>query len=280
MSQLPINGELVGLDLGSIPVQWDEREVMLYALAVGAKPAGELDFIYEGRGPKVLPGYGVIPGTAPFLSLIQRVAIDLRTLLHGEQAITWHRPIPPSAKATSTAQVTEVWDKGSAAVLVVEAVTADDDGPLFTNRATLFLRGAGGFGGERGPAAAPDPLPERAPDAVVTAETGPAQAALYRLLGDPNPIHIDPDFARMAGFERPFLHGLCTFGIVCRTVLSDRCDGDPAGLGTFGARFADQVYPGDEIVTKIWETGPGRVAFQSERADGTIVLSQGRATTR
>ena len=278
MSPQPLSSDLVGLTFDPMPASWTAKDVMLYAVGVGARPDTELDFVYEGRGPKVLPTFAVIPGTSGMLGLVGSVDINPAMVLHGEQTVTLHRPIPPEASATSTGRIVEVWDKGPAAVVVVEVITADTSGPLFTNRATVFVRGAGGFGGERGPSTAGrNAPPERAPDHVVELETRPEQAALYRLNGDVNPLHVDPDFAKMAGFDRPFLHGLCTFGFAGRAVLGAVCDGDPARLGSFEGRFADQVYPGDTIVTKIWVTGDGDAVVQAENGDGAVVLSQAAA---
>ena len=279
MRPQPLSADLVGTTFEPVVTSWDTKDVQLYALGVGARPPDDLDFLFEGRGPKVLPTFGVIPGMTAMAGLIGVVEIDPVTLLHGEQAITCHREIPPSATARTTGRIAEVWDKGKAAVVTVEGTTEDDGGPLFTTRATLFLRGAGGFGGERGPSTADRNLPpERDPDHVVEHETRAEQAAVYRLSGDRNPLHIDPEFARMAGFEEPFLHGLCTYGFVGRAVLGSVAGGDPARFGGLEGRFADQVYPGDTIVTKVWVVGDGEAIVQAETGTGTVVLSQARAT--
>jgi acyl dehydratase len=276
----PISNDLIGFTTEPTPVSWNDKDVLLYACGVGAQPDGDLDFLYEGRGPRVLPTYAVIPGMLGMAAILGGgVDIDLMMVLHGEQAITLHREIPPSAKATVTGRVSEVWDKEKAAVIGCEGVVADDDGPLFTAKATIFVRGAGGFGGERGPSTAGryEP-PERAPDHVVTMETRPEQAAIYRLSGDRNPMHIDPGFATAAGFDRPFLHGLCTYGFVGRAILGALCDGDPSRFEGFEARFADRVYCGDVITTKIWDVADGEAVVQAETQGGSVVLSQARAT--
>ncbi len=276
-----ISSDLVGMTFEPVPFQWDAKDVMLYAVGVGAKPEGELEFVYEGKGPKVLPTYAVIPGMFSMGGLVSNVDINLAMLLHGEQSITLHREIPSGAKVRVTGRVSEVWDKGKAAVIGSEGIVEDDDGPLFTTKATLFIRGAGGFGGERGPSTAGvNVAPERAPDHVVEEATRPEQGAIYRLSGDRNPIHIDPDFAKMAGFDKPFMHGLCTYGIVGRAILGTLCGGDPARFKSFEARFADQVYFGDTIVTKMWKTGDGEAIVQAETQKGNVVLSQARATYR
>ncbi|HJO36117.1 MAG: MaoC/PaaZ C-terminal domain-containing protein [Pseudomonadota bacterium] len=275
----PISPDLVGETFNPMPASWTKKDVQLYALGVGAQPEGELEFVYEQKGPKVLPTYGVIAGMMSMGGMMGKVQINLANLLHGEQSITLHRPIPPQAKVECVGKITEVWDKGKAAVLGVEGLVQDKDGPICTTHATIFLRGAGGFGGERGPSSEGiNEPPARDPDHVVTYQTRPEQAALYRLSGDPNPIHIDPNFAMMAGYKKPFLHGLCTYGFTGRAILHALCGGDPARFKSFEARFADQVYPGDDIVTKIWVTGEGEALVQAETQKGNTVLSKAKAT--
>jgi acyl dehydratase len=262
-----------------VPVSWDAKDVMLYALGVGAKPETELEYVYEARGPKVLPTYAVIPGMFSMGGLIANVEINLAMLLHGEQSITLHREIPSEAKVRVIGRVAEVWDKGKAAVIGAEGIVEDDKGPLMTTKATLFVRGAGGFGGDRGPSTAGlNQPPNREPDHVVQDVTRPEQAAIYRLSGDRNPLHIDPDFAKMAGFEKPFIHGLCTYGFAGRAILQALCGGDPARFRSFEGRFADQVYAGDTIITKMWNTAPGEAVVQAETHKGNVVLSQAKAT--
>jgi acyl dehydratase len=277
----PISSDLVGLTFEPVEFSWGTKDVILYALGVGAKPKGELEFVFEGKGPKVLPTYAVIPGMLSMGGLFSNVDINLAMLLHGEQAITLHREIPPQAKVRVTGRVAEVWDKGKAAVIGFQGLVEDGDGPLLSTKATLFIRGAGGFGGERGPSTAGlNEPPDRSPDHVVEDVTRPEQGALYRLSGDVNPIHIDPDFATMAGFSEPFVHGLCTYGFVGRAILKVLCGGDPARFLHFEARFADQVYFGDTIVTKIWTVGEGDAIVQAVTQKGNVVLSQARARYR
>ena len=277
----PISSDLVGMTFDPVEFSWDAKDVMLYAVGVGAKPEGELEFVFEGKGPKVLPTYAVIPGMFSMGGLVSNVDINLAMLLHGEQSITLQREIPPEAKVKITGRVAEVWDKGKAAVIGSEGIVEDEKGVLLTAKATLFIRGAGGFGGERGPSTAGvNQPPERKPDHVVEDVTRPEQGAIYRLSGDRNPIHIDPDFAKMAGFEKPFVHGLCTYGFVGRAILKALCGGDPARFLHFEARFADQVYFGDTIVTKVWKVGDGEAIVQAESQKGNVVLSQARAKYR
>lgn len=276
----PLSADLVGRSFDPIETSWKTKDVLLYACGVGAKPAEELDFLFEGRGPKVLPTFAVIPGMLAMGALMSAgVEINPVMILHGEQAITLHREIPSDCQATVTGRISEIWDKEKAAVIGCEGIVQDADGPLFTAKATLFVRGAGGFGGERGPSSTTKNVPpETEPDHVVTDTTRAEQGAVYRLSGDRNPLHIDPAFAQMAGYQEPFLHGLCTYGFVGRAILQALCGGDPARFTSFEARFADQVYPGDSVVTKLWVVKPGEALVQAETQKGNVVLSQGRAT--
>ncbi len=274
-----ISPDLVGETFSPMPASWTKKDVQLYALGVGCQPETELEFVYEMKGPKVLPTYGVIAGMMSMGGMMGKVEMNLANLLHGEQAITLHRPIPPQAKVECIGKITEVWDKGKAAVLGVEGLVQDKDGPICTTHATIFLKGAGGFGGERGPSSEGiNVAPNRDPDHIVTYNTRPEQAALYRLSGDPNPIHIDPNFAKMSGYPKPFLHGLCTYGFVGRAILHTLCGSDPARFSSFEARFADQVYPGDDIVTKLWVIEPGVAIVQAETQKGNVVLSKSKCT--
>jgi len=278
MSQRKVSSDLVGMTFEPIAFSWTCRDVILYALGVGAKPEHDLDYVFEGKGPKVLPTYAVIPGMAGGSGLSE-IEINLAMLLHGEQGMTLHREIPPEGQIKLTGRVRDVWDKGKAAVIVTETLGEDDNGPMFTTRSTLFIRGAGGFGGERGPSTAGlNVPPERQPDHVVEEVTRPEQGAIYRLSGDFNPLHIDPDFAKMAGFEQPIVHGLCTYGFAGRAILRVLCGGEPSRFKSFDARFADNVYFGDTIITKLWRTGAGEAIVQAETQKGNVVLAQAKAT--
>ncbi len=277
-----ISSDLVGLETEEIAIQWQEKDALLYALAVGCKPASELDFVYEARGPKVLPTFSVISGLDIMGNLMSRIKFNLAMLLHGEQRIELHRAIPAKAKATAKGKVVEVWDKGKAAVIGVECQVWDEKGPLFTTHATLFIRGAGGFGGERGPSSEETAvvIPDRDPDHVVEDITREEQAALYRLTGDRNPIHIDPNFAKFGGFDQPFLHGLCTYGFAGRAVLHSLCQSDPENFISMSGRFSDQVFMGDSIISRIWDEGNGQAVMQVETQKGNVVLNQCRIQYR
>ncbi|NNN21386.1 MAG: 3-alpha,7-alpha,12-alpha-trihydroxy-5-beta-cholest-24-enoyl-CoA hydratase [Acidimicrobiales bacterium] len=274
-----ISSDLVGETFDPIPTSWNSKDTMLYALGVGANATDDLDFVYEGRGPKVLPTFGVIPGMLSMAGMFGKITVNPLMILHGEQGITCHRAIPPDASAQVTGKVAAIWDKGKAAVLVVEGETSDADGPLFTTRSSIFVRGAGGFGGERGPSANESNIPDRKPDEVVVEQTRPEQAALYRLSGDRNPLHVDPDFAQAAGFDKPFIHGLCTYGFVGRALLSTFCDRDPSKFKSLDGRFAERVYPGDTITTEFWDLGEGKLVLQASTHRG-VVLSQATAEVK
>lgn len=273
-----LSPDLVGLKGDSTEYSWNSKDAMLYALGVGARPYEDLDFLFEGKGPKVLPTFGVISGMAGMGVMGQIEGINPVMILHGSESIELHRELPPDAKVTLQGELAEIWDKGSAAVIGVQTTATDDKGPLFTAKASIFARGSGGFGGERGPSTkGVNAPPERAPDHVVSDETRIEQAAIYRLSGDRNPLHIDPDFGKAAGFETPILHGLCTYGFVGRAILNTLCGRDPARFTSFDARFTDVVYPGDTIITKMWVDG-NEAIVQAETQKGNVVVSGAKAT--
>jgi acyl dehydratase len=260
-------------------ISWNSKDAMLYALGVGAKPAEELDFVYEGRGPLVLPTYAVIPAMRAMGNLRQVVNLKIQRLLHGEQGIELLRALPAKTEITLESRVSEVWDKGKSGVIGVAALARDAEGPLFRSHSTLFYIGGGGFGGEPGPSTKGKNLPpDREPDLVVDHATQPEQGALYRLSGDRVALHIDPDFAQKAGYDKPFMHGLCTYGFVGRAILHGLCGGDPARFKSMTGRFADTVQFEDHIITKFWHDGPGAAILQVETQAGNVVLSQARAT--
>ena len=255
---MPIDPAIaIGADLGSNEFAWETSDVQLYHLALGA---GLDDLSYlDDVAPQVLPTFATVAATfhateAPRVSF-PGVEIDLARIVHGSQEVVVHQPIPPSGKATTLTRIAEVWDKGKAAVIVQESTTVDTDGnPLWSARSSIFARGEGGFGGERGPSESVA-LPDREPDFDVTTKTLPQQALLYRMCGDRNPLHSDPAFAKAAGFPAPILHGLCTYGIVCKTVVGAALDADTARVKGFRAKFAGVVYPGESLRCRIWRDG-------------------------
>jgi len=256
---------------------WAQDQVILYHLGVGAGvPATdvhELEYTYE-KNLKVLPSFGVIPvfGAMAGIGNVPGLQFNFAMLLHGEQDIEIHRPLPPAAKITNKGRVAGLYDKGKAALVVLEIESADEDGPLFTNRFSLFLRGEGGFGGESGPKAG-NAAPERAPDHVVESKTLPQQALLYRLSGDKNPLHADPEFAKMGGFDQPILHGLCSYGIVCKAAVDAALGGDTAKVARYQARFAGVVFPGETIVTSLWNEGDHLLLAAKTKERDTPVIT-------
>jgi acyl dehydratase len=250
------------------------KDVVLYALGVGAQ-AAELDYLYEGRGPKVLPTFAVVPSFTSLLEVVTLLDVSLKSVLHGEQKIVLHQPIPPAATLSTVSEVKGIYDKGKGALVLVECKTTDEKGQaIFDNVFSLFVRGEGGFGGDRGPEAPKVEIPtDRAPDFEVTETTSPEQALLYRLSGDLNPLHADPEFAKLSGFDRPILHGLCTFGFAGRALLQSACAGNAMRLRSFSARFAGVVFPGDTITTRGWRTEGRQFLMTTTTSDGRIVLS-------
>jgi acyl dehydratase len=271
----------LGAELPAEDFAWSGSDVLLYHLALGAGGAPtdprELRYTIED-GLQVLPTFAVVAQTVhrfePPVVEYPGVSIDLAKVLHGTQRVDVHRPLPTDGKARATARVRGVYDKGSAAVIETETVVTDLDGtPIWTNTSSIFARGEGGFGGERGPSGPPPP-PERAPDAVIVTPTAPQQALWYRLLGDRNPLHSHPDFAASAGFARPILHGLCTYGMVCKAVVDAELDGDVSRVGGYGVRFAGVVFPGETLRTSVWREDERLVLVTTvDERDGAPALS-------
>ncbi|HEY0195646.1 MAG TPA: SDR family NAD(P)-dependent oxidoreductase, partial [Kofleriaceae bacterium] len=255
---------------------YDERDVALYALGVGAakNPTDERDLqlVYElsGKGMKVLPSFGVLPAinmvfnqgktgvSAPGLSY------GLDRVLHGEQYTELRRPLPTKGKLTTKGTVKSIYDKGKGAIVNTEFITYDEHGDeLVKNEVGTFVRGAGGWGGERGPSADVNTPPDRAPDKVVEDQTSENQALLYRLSGDWNPLHADPSFAKAFGFPQPILHGLCFFGFATRHVAQAFAPGgDPDFVKSIKVRFATSVLPGQTLITEMWKESDTRIIFR------------------
>jgi multifunctional beta-oxidation protein len=275
---MAIDLSAVGKELPPSTYEYTERDVMLYALGIGATTR-ELDFVYE-KNLKIFPTFAVIPAFPALAGLGRVLEFNPVMLLHGEQRIELRAPIPTSGKLTTQGKVRAIYDKGSGALVIVDSETKDANGAvLFTNTFGAFIRGEGGFGGERGPSASQKNIPpERKPDHTVEYQTSPDQAALYRLSGDRNPLHIDPEVAKLGGFDRPILHGLCTFGHVGRAILHSCCGGDPARLKDFEVRFSGVVYPGETIVTDIWVDGRTAIVQAKTKERGEAVISNAAAT--
>jgi acyl dehydratase len=193
-------------------------------------------------------------------------------LVHGEQSVTLHGSLPAEGAVISVTTVTGIYDKGSGAVLATETVASDQNSgqPLYTTTSSAFIRGEGGFGGDRGPSGRVE-FPEREPDHKVTYQTRTDQALLYRLSGDRNPLHSDPKFAAMGGFDKPILHGLCSFGFTGRALLHTLCGSDPDRFTSMAARFSKPVIPGQALTVMIWVEGEGRALFQTATDSGVVI---------
>jgi acyl dehydratase len=275
---MPIDpSKALGAELGAGSYEWDKDAVILYHLGLGAgnppTDPGELEYTYE-KNLKVLPSYGVIPvfGALGGLGNTPGLDFNFAMLLHGEQDLEIHQPIPTEAKVDCQGRVKEIWDKGKAALVVLEVETRDEAGaPLFTNRFSLFLRGEGGFGGEPGPKAG-NQAPEREPDGVIEVATLPQQALIYRLSGDKNPLHADPEFAKLGGFDKPIIHGLCSYGVVCKAIVDGVLGGDTTKVARWQARFAGVGFPGETYVVSYWKEGDEiLVAAKSKERDAPII---------
>ena len=257
---------------------WGHKDIQLYHLGIGAGiPAtdpDELRYTLENQ-LHVLPSFATVAGGRMALAGGLNgpgIDVDLAAVLHGGQTVELHRPIPVAGDATQTSRVAAVYDKGKAAVIVLRTEAADADGPLWTCDSRIFVRGEGGFGGERGPSERLE-TPAREPDRTVERAIREDQALLYRLSGDWNPLHADPGFAKVAGFEKPILHGLCSYGMVLKAVVDTELGGDVARVRSYTTRFAGVVYPGETLRVRMWRD-EGRVqvtASAVERDDAPVL---------
>ncbi len=263
---------------------YGDTESMLYALSVGfgRDPVDplELDYVFEqGRALKTVPTIAsvLVPNLFP-----PDLGWDYGQVLHAEQRLQLYRPIPPSARLKINKRVAEAYDRGprrgALVLLEAEGRLAADDTVLFTLGSTILARGDGGYGGPQGSGPAAHRVPRREPDLSCDLVTQPDQALLYRLNGDRNPLHADPDLAATVGFEKPILHGLCTFGVACHAILKTICAYDHTLITGFDARFSSPVLPGDTITTDMWQEG-NIVSFQcTAKERGVVVLKNGKCT--
>jgi acyl dehydratase len=279
---MPIDLDVaLGAELEPIEFSWSSGDVQLYhlGLGAGADPVNprELSYLVDDT-PQVLPTFGNVAEsfhrTEPPTVQFPGIDIELSKVLHASEAVTVPAPLPASGSARSVTRFTEVWDKGKAAVIVSETSVTDLDGkPLWTTKRSIFARGEGGFGGERGPSTNVAP-PDRAPDIEVALPILPQQALLYRLCGDRNPLHSDPGFAADAGFPRPILHGLCTYGIACKAIVDAFLDSDVSDVRTYGVRFAGVCFPGEMLLARNWKEVSRLLAtVTAPRRDDAAVLS-------
>jgi acyl dehydratase len=268
---MSIDPSAVGTTFGPVRRTWTSKDCLLYALGIGAGTA-ELAFTTEntaGVDQVVFPTFAATLATIGPEIFEPVGQFELADMVHGEQAFEQHRPLPAEGSVDVVGEITGVWDKGSGAV-ITSRVTGGD---LFTATSAVFVVGQGGWGGDRGPSAGAPP-PERPADHVVSLETYDGLNLVYRLSGDRNPLHSDPAFARAAGFERPILHGLCTYGITGRALLATLCGSDPGRFVSMSGRFSRPVMPGDTLTVSIWVEGDSAV-YVTERAPGEAVIDRG-----
>ncbi|WP_233364875.1 MULTISPECIES: MaoC family dehydratase [Rhodococcus] len=280
---MPIDSSLVGRTGKPVWKSWTSKDALLYALGVGAgqpDPLDELEFTTEnseGIKQMVLPTFANVALSGDDSLLPDDV--DFTKVLHASQALSLTGPLPTDGRVETTGTITGVYDKGSGALIMTETVARDSVGQIVgTLESGLFLRGYGGFGGERGPSTAWE-LPTGKPDHVVTYTTRPDQALLYRLSGDRNPLHSDPAFSARGGFNIPILHGMCTYGYAGRALLHVVADSDPKRFTGMSGRFTKSVLPGQSITTSIWNDGKG-VRFRTVDDLGDVVIDMGTATIR
>ncbi len=262
-----------------VEFSWKEDDVILYHLGLGAganwTDESELQYTLEPN-LKVLPTFAVIPVFDTAGSALGAPGIDVKpfAIVHGEHEIALDGPIPRAASVRSESRISGIYDRGTGAVIEISVSTrcVDTDRELFTNVWSLFARGEGGFGGEPGPKNEAT-LPDRAPDRVADVPVLPQQAQIYRLSGDKNPYHVDPESARKAGFDRPILHGLCSYGMICKAVVDELLDGDVARVARYRGRFAKPVFPGETIQVSLWRDGKRVLIGTETRERGTPVLT-------
>jgi len=283
---LDLVNRAIGAELASTPYSYDERDVALYALGIGA-PADPLDqdelkFVYEmsSLGFQVLPTFPVVFSyefnRTVHSGEIAGIKYNPMMCVHGEQFLRVFMPIPPPATVISKITIADIFDKGSGLLMVIDITSSLDSGDkLAIARHSLFFRGLGGFGGARGASAKPAP-PERAPDIAHEERTQDTQALLYRLAGDDNPLHADPPMASIGHYEKPILHGLCTMGFAARAILKRCGDNDQSRFDSISVRFSKHVFPGDTLVTEMWRDSGSKIHFQTRvKERDVIVLSHG-----
>jgi acyl dehydratase len=272
---MPLNPDAVGTSTDAVPTTWKKKDSILYALGVGCG-IDDLQFTTEnskGITLQALPTIPVVLAQTPILAMIGD--LDWTKIVHASQAVRLHRPVPAEGSASNVATVTGIYDKGKAAIVTTETIGTDaaTREKLWTSEMSIYIRGAGGWGGDKGPSSRTG-VPDHEPHLSMKIDTASNQALIYRLCGDRNPLHSDPSFAKAAGFERPILHGLCTYGIAGRALVACLADSDAARIACITGRFASPVYPGDQLTVEIWRRGDS-AAFFRVRVDDTEVISGG-----
>jgi acyl dehydratase len=273
---MPLDLSIVGKPTAPAEFSYTWKDTVLYALGIGARK-DELDYLYEGRGPKVYPSFAVVPMFGPMLDVVAKTGGDLSMIVHGGEKVVVKKPFAPSATLHTTATARGIYDMRRFASVLIDTETKDASGEVVcTSTASIIFRGAGGFGGDPPPKekSGIDVPRDRPADFRVEETTSPEQALLYRLSGDLNPLHADPDFAKSVGFEQgPILHGLATYGHMVRHVAKGACGGDAAKITGFEAQFRKPVWPGDTLVTEGWKVAPGQIALKvsvKERDEAVI----------
>jgi acyl dehydratase len=268
-------------ELEPIEFSWASSDIQLYHLGLGAgkDPLDQRELRYlVDETPQVLPTFGNVAATfhatKPPTVKFPGIDIELSKVLHASERVEVPAPLPPSGSAKAVTRFTDIWDKGKAAVIWSETTVSAPDGTLlWTQKRSIFARGEGGFGGERGPSSS-DAAPDRAPDLEVEVPILPQQALLYRLCGDRNPLHSDPEFAAAAGFSQPILHGLCTYGMTCKAIVDALLDGDAGAVAAYGARFSGVAFPGETLKVGIWkDDGRFLASVVAPSRDNAVVLS-------
>lgn len=283
---MPINPDAVGTRSEPKESSWRSKDGLLYAVGVGAGQdpldPRELPFVGENSidvAQRILPTMVVtLPDVSGAFASIG--SFNPAMLVHGEERIVLHREVPVEGTVSTVAEISAIWDKGKGAVVEVTSTSTlvGEDEPLFEVVMSAFIRGEGDFGGERGPSGPRNVAPDRDADAVAVLSTRPEQALIYRLSGDRNPLHSDPSFAALAGFDRPILHGLCTYGFTGRALLHELCGSDPARFRTMEGRFSSPVMPGEELTVEIWRTGDGSAVFRTSASGDRVVIDSGAVT--
>jgi acyl dehydratase len=278
---VPINPDAVGSKSQPTESSWSSKDALLYAVGVGAG-VDELAFTTEnsiGIDQQVFPTMVVTLGSFGE-ALANLGTFNPAMLVHGEQRIELTGALNPQGRVSTVAEITGIYDKGKGAVVEITARSTDVESGehLFTNVTSAFIRGEGGWGGDRGPSGPRNEAPDRAPDHEVTYQTRIDQALTYRLSGDRNPLHSDPEFAKLAGFDRPILHGLCTYGFTGRALLHTVCDSDPSRFRSMEGRFSSPVFPGEALTIRMWDDGDGAALFRTHGQDDRVVLDSGRIT--